>query len=224
MNLTGNEFGQTLRGNAGANALDGKGGADTLVGKAGDDTYIVDNARDVVIEAAGEGRDTVVTSVSYGLAAGQEIEALRLSGGSAARNPDLSGNAFGQALVGNDGANVLDGRGGADVLTGGRGQDAFLFSTKLGADNVDRITDFAPVDDTIRLLEDVFTALDAGPLAAHAFKNISAGSVDADDRILYRQTTGELFYDADGSGKGTAVKFAVLDNHAKLTHDDFFVV
>ncbi|WP_342149409.1 calcium-binding protein [Methylorubrum sp. SB2] len=224
LNLTGNEFAQTLRGNAGANVLDGKGGADRMEGGAGNDTYLVENARDLVVEARGHGTDTVVTTVSYGLALGQEVEAVRLAGSTGQRNLDLTGNEFGQALTGNDGANVLDGRGGADVLIGGRGPDAFVFSTKLGAGNVDRITDFAPVDDTIRLAEDVFSALAPGPLAASAFKNISTGKVDANDRILYKQASGELFYDADGSGKGAAVKFAVLDNYAKLTHDDFFVV
>jgi len=36
--------------------------------------------------------------------------------------------------------------------------------------------------------------------------------------------TGELFYDADGSGQGAAVKFAVLDNKAALNHTDFLIL
>ncbi|KQT47867.1 hypothetical protein ASG52_11430 [Methylobacterium sp. Leaf456] len=222
--LRGNELAQTLFGNASANVLDGKGGADTMIGGAGNDTYAVDQARDVVREAVGGGYDTIVTKTSYGLAAGQEIELVRLDRSTGQLNLDLTGNEFGQALRGGDGNNVLDGKGGADILTGGRGQDAFVFSTALGNSNVDRIVDFVPVDDTIRLAEDVFSALDPGPLAGNAFKNITTGKVDADDRILYRQATGELFYDADGAGKGAAVKFAVLDGQPKLTHDDFFVI
>ncbi|MFY9292187.1 MAG: calcium-binding protein [Methylorubrum rhodinum] len=226
-NLTGNEFGQTLRGNAGNNVLDGRGGADTMAGLAGNDTYDVDNARDVVVEARGAGSDTVVASNSYALAAGQEIEAFRFATTVGERSLDLTGNEFGQSLTGSLGDNVLDGRLGSDVLTGGRGQDAFLFSTAGGTGNVDRITDFAPVDDTIRLAKSIFAAIAPGPLADGAFKNvalISNAKLDANDRILYKQSTGELFYDADGSGKAAAVKFAVLDNKASLTHDDFFVV
>jgi phospholipase/lecithinase/hemolysin len=41
INLTGNEFGQTLIGNAGANILEGKGGADTLIGGGGKDIFVL---------------------------------------------------------------------------------------------------------------------------------------------------------------------------------------
>jgi phospholipase/lecithinase/hemolysin len=42
INLTGNEFGQTLVGNASANILDGKGGADAYFGGGGKDIFILD--------------------------------------------------------------------------------------------------------------------------------------------------------------------------------------
>ncbi|WP_342151039.1 calcium-binding protein [Methylorubrum sp. SB2] len=220
LKLTGNEFGNKLVGNAGANVLDGGAGADEMRGGAGHDTYVVDNARDLVIEAVRGGTDTVLASVSYALRGGQEIESLRLTGSAGL---SLTGNEFGQSLVGNSGANVLDGGLGADVLTGGRGADTFVFATKLGAGNVDRITDFAP-EDTIRLAKSLFSALAPGELKAGEFKDIAKAKVDADDHILYDSRSGSLFYDADGSGKAAAVKFAVLDNKAALTHADFFVV
>ena len=222
-NLTGNAFGQRLVGNNGANVLDGGAGNDVLIGRGGDDTYLVDSGDDGVVEAARGGVDRVLATTHYTLAAGQEIEALQLLTSTGAAKFNLTGNAFGQTLVGNRGANVLDGRLGSDVLTGGQGADTFVFATALGASNVDRIADFA-TEDTIRLSKAVFAALAAGPLAEGVFKNISAGKVDADDRILYKQATGELFYDADALGNGRAVKFAVLDNHAALTAADFLVV
>ncbi len=41
INLTGNDFSQTIVGNSGANVLEGKGGADVLTGGAGNDTFIL---------------------------------------------------------------------------------------------------------------------------------------------------------------------------------------
>jgi Ca2+-binding RTX toxin-like protein len=41
LNLTGNEFAQTIVGNNGANVLEGKGGADTLYGGNGGDTFVL---------------------------------------------------------------------------------------------------------------------------------------------------------------------------------------
>jgi Ca2+-binding RTX toxin-like protein len=45
---------------------------------------------------------------------------------------------------------VIFGRPGQDTLSGGEGRDAFVFDTKPHRTlNVDRITDFAPQDDSI---------------------------------------------------------------------------
>ena len=46
----------------------------------GNDEYVVNHAGDVVIEANGQGTDTVLSSVSYRLAWGQSIENLTLTG------------------------------------------------------------------------------------------------------------------------------------------------
>jgi Ca2+-binding RTX toxin-like protein len=45
--------------------------------------------------------------------------------------------------------------------------------------------------------------------------------LDSNDRLIYDQTTGKLYYDADGSGLGAAVQIATLSNLAALHHDDF---
>ncbi len=126
INLTGNAAANVIYGNDGANILDGAGGADVLVGRSGDDFYYVDNATDLVLENAGQGTDRVFASVSYTLAAGQDVELLTtdFNPGTAAIN--LSGNELANTIFGNDGANILDGRAGADTLVGRLGDDWYF--------------------------------------------------------------------------------------------------
>lgn len=224
LDLNGNDFSNTLIGNAGDNILNGKGGADTLRGLDGDDTYIIDNPFDHVAEGRGQGTDTVISTVSYVLQAGQEVETLRFAASVAHSNLDLTGNAFANTLIGNAGSNVLDGKAGADVLVGGAGADTFVFSTKPSSTNTDLIVRFSTAEDTIQLAKESFLTLPVGELAQTAFKTLSTDVVDADDRILFNKATGEVFYDADGRGSQKAVLFAVLDRPVNLTHHDFLVV
>ena len=117
----------------------------------------------------------------------------------------------GQSLFGNVGNNVLNGLGGNDTLRGLGGADNFVFSTALGAGNVDTIADYQSGVDRIYIDNVVFTGLTEGNLAAGAFVTGTA-AVDADDRIIYNSTTGALSFDAQGSGRGSgsgaAVQFA----------------
>ncbi|WP_281287258.1 calcium-binding protein, partial [Blastochloris sulfoviridis] len=69
---TGNSLNNWIIGNSRDNILDGVTGADLMVGAAGDDTYYVDNAGDVTEELAGEGTDTVQTTIDTVLAANVE--------------------------------------------------------------------------------------------------------------------------------------------------------
>jgi Ca2+-binding RTX toxin-like protein len=49
---------------------------------------------------------------------------------------------------------------------------------------------------------------------------------DANDRIIYEQSSGKLYYDADGSGSGAQIQIAVLgaSSHPSLTATDFLIV
>ncbi len=118
--LVGGEGADTLTGGLGADYLDGGIGIDQLVGGFGDDRYIIDAVKDVVVEKAGGGFDTIESSVTYTLPA--NVEALLLTG---AANIDGvgTGNDGGVKITGNSGANHLWGGGGADVLDGGKGAD-----------------------------------------------------------------------------------------------------
>ena len=127
--LVGNELNNHIVGGEGADILEGRAGDDTLIGGtgvdkmtggAGNDTYYVDQGTDSVKEFAGEGNDTVYTSVSFTLKAGIEVEVLHANGGG---NLTLVGNEFGNSITGGGGADTLKGGGGADMLDGGAGAD-----------------------------------------------------------------------------------------------------
>ena len=126
INLTGNNLVNTLIGNAGVNQLNGRAGADTMIGREGNDTYLVDNAGDKPIELAGQGTDTVYTSVSYTLAANTDVEGLATISFEATNTINLTGNGLANNMIGNDGANQLDGKAGADTMTGRAGNDKYL--------------------------------------------------------------------------------------------------
>ncbi len=126
---SGNSLANVITGNDGGNVLNGGYGADTLIGGLGDDIYTVDNAGDVVVEAAGAGNDQVFSSIDYSLA-GTFIENLELTGHAvhatgSIYNNILRGSQLDNVLDGGDGNDILDGRGGNDILTGGMGDDTY---------------------------------------------------------------------------------------------------
>ncbi|WP_234461617.1 beta strand repeat-containing protein [Stutzerimonas stutzeri] len=119
---TGNALDNTITGNSGNDTLDGGAGADTLTGGAGNDAYIVDDAGDLVVEAADEGIDTVQTDLSsYTLTANVENLVLTNAGGASG-----TGNALDNTITGTAGNDTLDGGTGADALTGGTGDDTYV--------------------------------------------------------------------------------------------------
>jgi Ca2+-binding RTX toxin-like protein len=118
--LTGNALANTLTGGLGNDTLDGGSGIDTMTGGLGNDTYVIDNIGDVVIENAGEGTDTIQTSMTTSLVGQVNIENLTLTGLLAA---NATGNDSNNMLTGNDGNNLLLGGIGNDSLVGGAGVD-----------------------------------------------------------------------------------------------------
>jgi len=230
--LDGGEGRDQLFGQGGNDTLDGGAGIDRMDGGSGNDTYIVDHTRDVVIEAAGMGYDTVKTSATFKLSSRAEVEVLKAIGSASI---SLTGNSFANTIIGGSGRNTIDGGAGNDRLTGGAGKDTFRFDTKLGNSKTDRkvnfdtITDFNAKQDSIQLDNAVFKKLGAGSrkspkLLNEDFFTIGSKAKDENDYIIYNKKTGILSYDPDGSGSKAAIEFARLEKHPSISYKDFFVI
>jgi VCBS repeat-containing protein len=111
-----------------------------MAGGAGDDVYMVDDAGDMVVEASGEGIDTVYASIDVALAANVEnlvlTGAASLTGKGNALDNVLSGNAGDNVLEGGTGNDTLIGGGGNDSLLGGNGDDRFVIGRSGGNDSI----------------------------------------------------------------------------------------
>jgi serralysin len=125
-NATSGSGADVLIGNAAANVLNGSAGADAMTGGLGNDVYYVDNAADVVNEAAAEGTDRVAAAASYALAAGASVELLEAITLGDTTALSLAGNEIAQTIIGNNGANLLDGGGGNDLMVALGGNDALV--------------------------------------------------------------------------------------------------
>jgi Ca2+-binding RTX toxin-like protein len=121
--LSGTTAANDLRGDGGNDVLDGRAGNDSLRGGGGNDLMMVNAALDRVFEAAGQGQDTVMASVSYRVAAGAEVELLATADAAATTSLNLTGSNTDNRVVGNAGTNRLFGRSGADTLEGLGGND-----------------------------------------------------------------------------------------------------
>lgn len=204
----------TLHGNGGSDYLDGQGGSDQMIGGADNDLYVVDSAGDVVVEAAGEGDDHVLSSISYTL--GANVENLTLSGAAAINGTgnagvnSINGNDAANILTGGDGSDTISGGGGDDIIiggeigdyaTGGAGNDTFVFAPRSeGGSGADLVSDFTNGQDRIDVSAFGFTAIgdilsitddgngntiiDLGSNSTVALLGVAAATIEASDFIF----------------------------------------
>ncbi len=252
--LVGSVGNDRLYGNEGSDILVGQAGSDKLYGTGGADLIYGDEAHGLTLTTTITNPDqtreppaptsdnpvSIRTTTSFTLSTGT----LNLTATGSA-DVKLTGNALDNIIRGNKGKNVINGENGRDKvngelgndsLTGGSDKDAFVFTSKLGTSKTDRkvnfdtLTDFSGKDDSIHLDNDVFKKLgrkgsEQNPVKLDKkFFTVGDKSKDKDDYVIYNKKTGVLSYDADGSGKGQAVEFALLKNKATLKYDDLFVI
>ncbi len=136
--VTVTDVAESVGGSSGADTLSGLGGAFTLAGGTGGDVYLVDGSDDQVVEAPGEGVDSVRSYFDgYTLAANVEhllLEAGVLTGNGNDLDNDIRGNATANTIFGSGGNDSLLGLSGADTLLGGDGDDALF-----GGDDADSL-------------------------------------------------------------------------------------
>ncbi len=220
-----------LQGGNGNDVLDGGTGADLMWGGTGNDRFVFDNSGDAASEQAGQGTDAIASYVNVSGRGIDDAVAAYAKGsiekftllGSAAVN--ATGNSAANIITGNDGDNVLRGLEGYDTLTGGLGTDTFGFDTFLSDANIDTITDFDVSQDIVELDAAYFAGLDplTGLLASQFVAGTSA--LEADDRIIFDDTTGTLYFDADGSDAGfVAQRFAIISTAGVVLSELHFSV
>jgi hypothetical protein len=228
--IGGNEFQQVLTGNVGDDQLDGGGGNDLLIsgggsnylsGGTGDDIYYAQGLNDFVTEAAGEGFDVVLTSGSLELSSTSEVEVIAVN---TANGVTILGSDITQTIQGGAGSDRFVGGLGNDTLTGSGGADIFVLHNTF--EDRDFITDFVSGADKIEISAELFGGgLAAGSLTAARFLSgagVTAATTAA-QRFIYNSSTGNLYFDADGSGAGASVIIANLSNIGNLTASDFII-
>jgi Ca2+-binding RTX toxin-like protein len=197
---SGSNFADRLVADDNGRNMYGAQGRDTLIGGAGDDYLDSDGHWNFAREGVGD-------------------------------NDSLFGGAGNDTLLGGVGDDTLDGGTGNDNLGGGPfDRDVFVFSASPGAASADTIWSFVSGEDRIWLDDAVMPALGAsGNFSAGDQRFYAAaganGGHDADDRIVYNTSTGDLFYDADGSGAGTAQLLATFPSSGTtLAASDIVVI
>lgn len=173
-----------------------------------------------------EGSDTLQGTteedILNGLGSGDVLRGFAgndtLNGGEG--NDNLQGGFNSDVLNGNEGNDILLGGFDRDTLIGGEGSDRFRFVRT--DDGIDEITDFTPSEDTIQIKGSNFGGLFNGVLDSSQFV-LGTTAVDSDDRFIYNQNNGSLFFDLDGVGGESQIQLATLSNNANLSASDIVI-
>lgn len=138
-------------------------------------------------------------------------------------NDTMQGGGEHDVLKGGNGSDTLTGGSDKDTLAGHNGSDGFVLANNSGSQ--DEIVDFVSGTDQLLLLSRLFGNLALGALEPEHFVSNAKGlAKERDDRLIYDTTSGELFYDANGSRAGGSELIAVFNNLAAPQSSDFLVI
>jgi Ca2+-binding RTX toxin-like protein len=216
-------------------------GHDTIDGGDGIDTLDFYWAVGRVTASLADGKVAFVQAAGNGSATFTGVEAIYGSNqrdtltGDAADNL-LDGRDGNDSLRGLDGRDFLIGLKGNDRLYGGAGRDFFLFDSASGdKSDVDTIEDFADGEDRLAFNRSTFDVASNGPsglfdmIHYHGTVNGVFQSAEghvaarADIRILYDESNGRLYYDANGSHDGGLKLIADIGKGHHITAADIDV-
>ena len=142
----------------------------------------------------------------------------------------LRGGAGDDTVLGSSWAgSEIDGGTGNDTLQGGAGGDRFVFAEQPGDANADSVVGFTSGSDKLALHVNAHAGIGAsGQFASGDPRFLAAagasGGQDPSDRVIYDTTTGQLWYDADGSGTGAAQLVGTLQGAPLLVATDVEVL
>ncbi|MEH2250422.1 MAG: calcium-binding protein [Nostoc sp.] len=213
-------------------------GKNTLNGGAGNDTLDASGSKGDNLLNGGDGNDFLSVSGYYKYTPYEDPHEPRdlsitydsrssgnntLNGGAGNDSLSASGSTGKNLLSGGDGNDILTGGFGNDTLYGNNGTDTFAFNSYK--EGVDRLYDFNATNEIIRVSAAGFGGgLSIGSLKTSQF-TLGASATTNNQRFIYDNITGALFFDQDGSaGAFTKVQFAQLSAGLSLTKNNFVVV
>lgn len=131
----------------------------------------------------------------------------------------LNGN---DKIDGGRGNDIIIGGLGRDEVTGGPGRDKFQFNSFT--EGVDTITDFSSRQDQIIINSAGFSRnLTKGRLNPDQF-SLGSRPSDLDDRFIYNENKGLLFFDANGINPKGSTLLARLPQNTDLTNQDIIII
>src|SRR2546428_4087755 len=172
-----------------------------------------------------EGNDSIVgtadADVINGLGGNDNIQA---GDGS----DTVIGGAGNDTISGNGGVDWVEGGAGNDEVRGGPGQDSIAFH-EYQAQNADLLTDFDAGWDNLQFDARGFYGI--GPTGRFApgdprFYSAPGATQghDADDRLVYDTSTGNLYFDPDGSGGSISYIFCPISSGPPPSSTESLVV
>jgi Ca2+-binding RTX toxin-like protein len=197
-------------------------GVETYVLAAGANTIATSTAGQTI--NANALTDAQVLTLTGSVAATVTLVAGDLAAGAYTGSLTVTATTGTNVITTGSGADTVTGGSGSDTITLGTGADVYVFNSLTGTDT---ITDFSASLDKCDLSKATFTGLGSvGVLGASAFES-GAGltaAATAAGRIVYDTSTGDLYYDSDGSGGAAAVMIGVLTGAPAISATNFVII